>query len=105
MSVLVEFSMFPLGAGSSSLSAAVAPIVALVRESGLNYRLTAMGTLFEAERLADALALIERAHRLLNELGFERIYTVIKMDSRRSGVGRLDRKVEAVAERIGEIAT
>ena len=71
--------MFPLDKGKS-LSAYVSPVVELARKSGFPYRLTAMGTIVETEQVADALALIESAHTLLDEAGCQRIYAAIKLD-------------------------
>jgi uncharacterized protein (TIGR00106 family) len=104
MSVLCEFSIFPVDKGES-LSSYVSPVVDLVRESGFPYQLTAMGTIVETERVADALALIEKAHALLDEAGCRRIYAAIKLDIRKGKSGRLAGKVEAVKSRIGDVAT
>lgn len=104
MSVLCEFSIFPVDKGES-LSAYVSPVVELVRKSGFPYRLTAMGTIIETEQVAEALGLIERAHTLLEEAGCQRIHAAIKLDTRKGKPGRLTSKVEAVKSRIGDVAT
>ncbi|RMD65130.1 thiamine-binding protein, partial [Candidatus Parcubacteria bacterium] len=48
MSVLLEFSMTPLGKGES-VSPYVARSLEIVESSGLDYRLHAMGTILEGE--------------------------------------------------------
>jgi uncharacterized protein (TIGR00106 family) len=88
------------GAG---VSAFVSPVIAMIRESGHDYRLSAMGTIVETETLPEALALIERAHIILDSLGCERIYATVKLDIRRGRSGRLQGKIDAVRQRIGEI--
>lgn len=100
MSVLVDLSMFPVNAGEH-LSKHVAPIVAMIAESGHAYQLTAMGTLIETERLDDALALVGRAHALLAESGCERVYATVKLDIRAGPMGRLDAKTASVEARLG----
>ena len=102
MSVLVEFSMFPLDQ-SDSLSAHVSQLIELIRESGVDYRLTAMGTLIETEELDIALALIARCDRLLRDQGCRRIYAAIKIDSRKGPVGRLRGKIQSIEARIGHV--
>ncbi len=103
MSVLLEFSMFPLDQGDS-LSAHVSQLIELIRESGLDYRLTAMGTLVETEQLDTALALVARCNRLLQEHGCQRIYAAIKVDYREGPVGRLQGKIESIESKIGSVA-
>lgn len=104
MSVLIEFSIFPLDQGVS-LSAPVSQVIAMLRDSGVAYQLTAMGTLVETDTLEDALGLIARAHTLLQAQGCERIYASIRIDSRNGPRGRLQGKPAAVAARIGPVMT
>lgn len=104
MSVLAEFSIFPLDKGES-LSAYVSRVIELVRESGFAYRLTAMGTIVETEEIADALALVEKASQLLEDASCERVYAAVKLDIRKGESGRLIGKVESVKSRIGDVAT
>ena len=68
MSVLMEFSIFPTDQGES-VGAQVSEVIRMVRESGLDYRLTPMGTVVETETVAEALALVERAAAVLDDLG------------------------------------
>jgi uncharacterized protein (TIGR00106 family) len=103
MSALVEFSMFPLDQGDS-LSAHVSPLIELIRESGVAYRLTAMGTLIESEQLDTALALVASCNQLLRERGCQRIYAAIKVDYREGPVGRLQGKIESIEQKIGGVA-
>lgn len=99
MSVLAELSIFPMDKGDS-VGDYVAPVVGLIRDSGVAYQLTAMGTLMETERLADALALLEQAQALLARQGCRRVYATLKLDIREGATGRLDGKVRSVTERL-----
>ncbi len=62
---LMEFSMIPLDKGSS-FSPYVAELLNLVHESGLDYRLTAMGTVVEGE-WDDLLSLLTKCFRALEK--------------------------------------
>ena len=100
MSVLMEFSMFPTDQGES-VSAQVSEIIRMIRESGLDYRLTPMGTVVETDSVAEAMALVERAAAVLDDLGCRRIYSAIKLDIRHGRGGRMAGKIASVEGRIG----
>jgi uncharacterized protein (TIGR00106 family) len=104
MSVLLELSIFPLDKGES-VSAYVSPVVAVIRDSGAEYRLTAMGTLVETETLEQGLALVSRAYAILEAAGCRRVYATLKLDIRAGEGQRLRRKVDAVKARIGDAAS
>ena len=104
MSVLLEFSMFPTDKGES-VSAWVSPLIAMIRDSGVRYQLTPMGTVIETETLREALEVVERAYRVLEEAGCKRVYSSLKMDIRRGRENRLQGKLESVRSRIGDIDT
>jgi uncharacterized protein (TIGR00106 family) len=96
----MEFSMFPTDQGES-VSAQVSEIIRMIRESGLDYRLTPMGTVVEADSVAEAMALVERAAAVLDDLGCRRIYSAIKLDIRHGRGGRMAGKIASVEGRIG----
>lgn len=102
MSVLLELTIFPLDQGVS-LSRFVAPIIAMLRDSAHPYQPSPMGTTVETETLPEALALIERAQALLDEVGCERVYIVAKFDVRQGPPGRLTAKLDAVREQVGAL--
>jgi len=98
MSALVELAIFPTDQ-TESKSAFVARVIEVIRESGLPYQLTAMGTIIEAESLSEIFAVIEKAYDEL-EVDCNRIYSVIKIDYRKGPVGRLEKKVASVEEKL-----
>ncbi len=102
MSVLLEFSMFPLDQGDS-LSGHVSQLIELIRDSGTDYRLTAMGTLIETEKLDTALALVARCNECLQQQGCKRIYAAIKLDIRQGPSGRLQQKIQSIEQQIGSV--
>ncbi|RUM87110.1 MAG: thiamine-binding protein [Thermovibrio sp.] len=99
MSVLVEFAMFPTDKGES-VSQYVSRIIKMVDESGIPYRLTPMGTVFETETMDEALSVIKRAYELL-EPDCNRVYSVVKFDIRKGRSNRLVQKIKSVEEKIG----
>lgn len=103
MTTLAEFSVFPVGEGTS-VSAQVAAVVALIRDSGIPYRLTPMGTIVETATPGEALGLVARCCELLAGQGCGRVYCATKLDIREGTGPRMDAKVAAVASRIGAVA-
>lgn len=96
--LLVEFSITPLDKGES-VSQYVAHSLDIVDRSGLDYQLTAMGTLIEGE-WDQVFSVIKACHQRMQE-DCHRISTLIKIDYREKGKGRLSSKVESVEEKLG----
>jgi uncharacterized protein (TIGR00106 family) len=99
MSALVEFAMFPTDQ-SESKSSFVARVLDIVDRSGLEYRLTPMGTIMEAETVSEIFTVIEKAYAEL-QIDCSRIYSVIKIDYRKGPLGRLNKKKASVEEKLG----
>lgn len=95
--VLLEFSMFPLGAGES-VGDAVADCVRIVEKSGLPWKLHAMGTEIEGE-WKDVMAVVEKCWRKLAK-DHNRISCSIKIDWRRGRKGTIASKVASVERRL-----
>ena len=104
MSVLLDLSIFPLDQGVS-VSRFVAPVVAMIRDSGHDYRLSAMRTIVETGTLEESLELIERAQGIMDALGCERMYVTARFDIRRGPLGRVSGRITSVRQQIGEVET
>ncbi len=102
MSVLLEFSMFPTDSGESK-SAYVSKVIKMIDQSGVNYQLTAMGTLIETTTVAEALALIQKAYETLESEGCNRVYSSLKFDIRKGKEERLKQKIQSIQEKIGTV--
>ncbi|WP_297889638.1 MTH1187 family thiamine-binding protein [Sulfurihydrogenibium sp.] len=100
MSFLVEFSMFPTDKGES-VSPYVSRIIKMIDQSGVPYKLTPMGTVFETDTMEEALNIINQAYKQL-EPDCNRVYTVIKMDIRKGAENRIEGKIKSVEERLGK---
>ena len=103
MSVLLEFSMFPTDKGES-VSPYVSQVIAMIRDSGIPYRLTPMGTVIETSSLDQALGLVAQAYGILEQACCNRVYSSLKLDIRKGKVGRLKGKVDSIRQKIGDVA-
>lgn len=97
--MLVEFSIIPLGVGSS-LGAYLAEVLKIVDASGLPYKVNPMGTVIEGEWDA-TLKLIKKCHKTVMKSG-ERVVTTISIDDRKGKPNRIEEKVKSVERRIGK---
>ena len=104
MSVLLEFSMFPTDKGES-VSAYVSQVIETIRSSGVDYRLTPMGTIIETATMPEALGIIEKAYSVLEALDCNRVFSSLKLDIRKGKNNRLAGKIRSVTEKIGEVIT
>ena len=95
---LMEFSMIPLDKGMS-LSRFVAKVLAVVDESGLDYRLNPMGTVVEGQ-WDELLGLLTACFRTL-EKDSDRISIQAKFDCRKDVTGALARKIQSVEDSAG----
>ena len=96
--VLLEFSMTPLGKGES-VSPYVARSLKIIEESGLDYRLHAMGTIVEGE-MDQVMAVVQRCFEAMAS-DCDRIACSAKFDYRRGRSGRLASKVASVEQKLG----
>lgn len=100
MSVLVNFAIFPTDCGTS-VSTEVSAVLKTVIDSGFDYKLNAMGTVFETESMEEALELIQKAYNVLKE--HERVYLVANMDIQKNKNKRINSKVESIESKIGTV--
>lgn len=96
--VLLEFSIFPLDKGVS-LSPFVARCLKIIDDSGLDYRLHAMGTIVEGE-IDQVLDVLRACHAAL-ATDCDRISCTAKFDYRKGRTGRLVSKIESVERTAG----
>jgi uncharacterized protein (TIGR00106 family) len=95
--VLVEFSIVPLGKGSS-VGNDIAKVMKIVENSGLPYKLNPMGTVVEG-KWDELMALIKRCHRTVLK-GGERVVTTIKIDDRKGRSNMIEKKILSLEKRL-----
>src|SRR6476646_6173212 len=96
--VLLEFSMAPLEKGAS-VGEYVARSLKIIDESGLDYRLHAMGTIIEGE-IDQVLGVLKQCFDAM-AADCDRITCTAKLDYRRGHRGRLKTKVSSVEDKLG----
>ncbi|MFQ5734924.1 MAG: MTH1187 family thiamine-binding protein [Planctomycetaceae bacterium] len=96
--VLLEFSMSPLGKGES-VSRYVTRSLEIIADSGLDYRLHAMGTVIEGE-WDEVFAVVKKCYEAMSA-DCDRITCSIKVDARKGASGRLSAKVKSVERTLG----
>ena len=97
MSVIIEFSIFPMDKGES-LSPYVARALKMIQNSGLPYEMNPMGTCVEGE-WGEVMALVDRCFQEL-EKDCSRINLSLKADYRKGLSGRMKSKVASVKEKL-----
>ncbi|MFP4604266.1 MAG: MTH1187 family thiamine-binding protein [Bacteroidales bacterium] len=101
MSVLMEFAMFPTDKGES-VSDPVSKVIEMIKNEGVPYKLTAMGTIVETETMEEALAIVQKSHDVLAK-DANRIYSTIKFDVRKNKSNRLEGKIKSIEDQIGSV--
>jgi len=94
--VIAEFSIHPIGEGTSVSRHVKAALAELRKAKGLRLQVTPMGTVIEAERLSDIMTAVEAAHESLFRHGSRRVDFTLRVDDRRDKERRMEDKIEAV---------
>lgn len=97
---IVEVSISPLGTGEPGISPYVAGCLRIVKESGIKYQLTPMGTVLEGN-LDEIFPLIRQMQESVFAAGAVRVSSLIKIDDRRDpDVHSMEGKVSAVTGKL-----
>ena len=97
MSLLINFSIFPVDKGES-VSPYIARAVKIIRASALPHKLGPMGTSIEGE-WGEVMAVVSRCFEELKK-DCNRVYMTINGDYRKGPAGRMENKVKAVEGRL-----
>ncbi|MGH3970649.1 MAG: MTH1187 family thiamine-binding protein [Mycobacterium sp.] len=98
MSVLVAFSVTPLGVGEG-VGELVAEAVRVVRDSGLANKTDAMFTVVEGETWGEVMGVVQRAVEAVQARA-PRVSVVIKADWRAGVTDAMTRKTESVERHL-----
>ncbi len=98
MSVVLEFAIFPTDHGESK-SKYVARVIEMIKQSGVPYEFTAMGTIIETPTVEEGLDIVKKAYEIL-EVDCNRIYSTIKIDYRKGYKNRLKQKIASVESKL-----
>jgi uncharacterized protein (TIGR00106 family) len=80
--MIAEFSIHPIGSGTSVGKYVKAAIEALSKIPGLKYQVTPMATVLEAKDIATILHAVELSHETLRSMGVKRISSILRIDER-----------------------
>jgi len=95
--IIAEWTLIPIGTSTTSVSRYVKDAVKeLEKQEGIRVKPEAMGTLIEAESLAELFTAIERAHNSVFESGVRRIVSEIRIDDRRDKEATIESKAKAL---------
>jgi uncharacterized protein (TIGR00106 family) len=100
VSVLVAFSVTPLGVGEA-VGEIVAEAVRVVRDSGLPNKTDSMFTVIEGDSWAEVMAVVQRAVEAVAARA-PRVSTVIKVDWRTDVTDAMTQKVESVERYLSD---
>lgn len=100
MSVLVAFSVTPLGVGEG-VGEIVAEAVRVVRESGLPNQTDSMFTVVEGDSWAEVMAVVQRAVEAVAARA-PRVSTVIKADWRTGVTDAMTHKVASIERYLSD---
>lgn len=99
--ITCDFAILPVGGETTECKEYVTAAVQSIKDSGLKYELTGMGTQIEADNLEELYSAIAKAQEEIFKLGIGRVYSVIKVDDRRDVENRtLDAKINTVNEML-----
>ena len=98
MSMLVEFSVVPIGTGVS-ISPQIARVLKIVAESGVRYKVNPMGTVLEGE-WDTVMGVVRKCHAEVMK-DAERVLTTITIDDRKGKEQRIEKKLESVEQKLG----
>lgn len=99
--ITADFAILPVGGENTECKEYITAAVQAIKNSGLNYQLTGMGTQIEAENLEELYSAIAKAQEAVFDKGIGRVYSVIKIDDRRDLKNRtLDAKIDTVEKML-----
>jgi uncharacterized protein (TIGR00106 family) len=96
---IVEVSVVPIGCTGGSLSEHVARALRVLKGSGLQHELTAMGTIITGD-LDEILGAVRKMHESCFEGGVSRVLTTVRIDDRRDRVATPEQKVRSVLDKL-----
>jgi len=97
--MLLELSVIPLGRGRS-INADIVDLVKIIDASGLDYRLTAAGTIIEG-RWDQLMDVARKCHTEMRQKT-ERVITSMKVDDFADRAGRLTGAIASIEGKLGK---
>lgn len=102
MVVIAEFSIIPVGEGTS-VSRFIASAVKELEKRGVKHVTTPMCTIIEAESVEEAMEYIKLAHEAVFKAGVKRAITMVKIDDRRDVKRSMEDKLKSLQEALKKV--
>lgn len=101
MSAIMNFAIFPVDKGAH-IGDYVSKVIEYIRDSGLSYQFSPMGTVIEAETVPELLKVVEEAYKIMDPIS-DRIYCVMNMDYNKNKTDLINSKTTSIESRIGGV--
>jgi uncharacterized protein (TIGR00106 family) len=95
--ITADLGIVPIGSKGTDLGEYVSVAVQTIKDSGLSYELTGMGTQIEAQNLDELYEAIKAAQEAVFKIGANRVFTIVKIDDRR------DKKDRGLQDKIATV--
>ncbi len=93
---IAEFSIHPIGRGTSVGRYIKRALHVISKIEGLEYQVTPMATILEAENIHTILKAVEASHSALRSMGAKRISSILRIDERPDKPRTMKDKIESV---------
>lgn len=101
MSAIMNFAIFPIDKGDH-IGDYVSKVIQYIKDSGVKYQFTPMGTIIEAPTVPEVLKVIEESYKIMDPIS-DRVYCVMNMDYNKNKSDLIQKKKQSIESRIGEV--
>lgn len=101
MSTIMNFAIFPIDKGAH-VGEYVSKVIEHIKNSGLAFEFTPMGTVIEADTVPELLKLVQEAYEILDPVS-DRVYCVMQMDANKKKSNLIKSKKASIETRIGKV--
>lgn len=101
MGAIMNFAIFPIDKGDH-IGEYVSKVVQHIKDSGLKYQFSPMGTVIEAETVTELLKVVDDAYKIMDPIS-DRIYCIMNMDYNKNKSNMIKAKTESIEKRIGKV--
>jgi uncharacterized protein (TIGR00106 family) len=95
---IAEFSIHPIGTGTSVGRYVKRALRAISKIEGLEYQVTPMATILEANDIQTILNAVEASHSALRSMGAKRVSSTLRIDERLDKPRTMKDKTDSVSD-------
>lgn len=96
--MVAEFSVHPIGRGTSVGRYVKAAVAAISRIEGLRYEVNPMSTVLEADKIETILRAVTAAHKAVRALGARRVSSLLRIDERLDKPRTMEDKLRTITD-------